>query len=72
MVFSPDGMTVASGGYDGSVRLWDTSKRRLLSALRLDDSVGAVAWIGKSLAVGAGRLLLIAEVRKNPRHVNHS
>ncbi|HJQ30577.1 MAG TPA: adenylate/guanylate cyclase domain-containing protein [Pyrinomonadaceae bacterium] len=57
VAWSPDGKRLGSGGYDGTVRVWDTENGRLLHTLK-GHAGGAlsVAWSpdGRSLASGGG------------------
>jgi WD40 repeat protein len=39
VAFAPDGQTIASGGYDGLVRIWDRATRKERSAIRLGSQV---------------------------------
>ena len=56
VAFSPNGKTLASGGFDGSVRLWDVTSAQPVggSVMRHTDWVRAVAFSpdGKILASG--------------------
>jgi WD40 repeat protein len=53
VAFCPDGSTLASASYDGTIRLWDATSRRLLALLKgHEDMVYAIAFTpdGKTLA----------------------
>jgi RNA polymerase sigma factor (sigma-70 family) len=52
--FSPDGATLASGGWDKSARLWDPAAGEAAQRLACPDEVWSVAFSpdGKTLAVG--------------------
>ncbi|GAP50127.1 hypothetical protein [Streptomyces azureus] len=74
VAYAPDGRTLAGGGHDGTVRLWDTGGRPLGAPLRLGtDRVGAVAFApaGRDLlaATGDGGVIRLWDVRdrEHPR-----
>jgi WD40 repeat protein len=54
VVFSPDGKTLATGGQDCRVTLWDTSTWRARQTLRLTDAINGAAFSpdGRLLATG--------------------
>ncbi len=59
LTFSPDSRTLASGGQDGMIRLWDLDERRERQALEIDE--GWVRFLsfspdGKALAAGGPQL----------------
>ena len=38
MAFTPDNTTLASGGYDGTIYLWNVKARRMLGPLKIADT----------------------------------
>ncbi len=78
VAFAPDGKTLATGGYDGAVRLWDLQTGRESAALRDDPHsswVRALAFSpdGKTLAVAVNyappRLVFWDVPTKRARHI---
>ena len=61
MLFSPDGGTLASGGEDGTIKLWDAARGEVLRTLgplsRLPEALPGdalwfgIRWLGGALAV---------------------
>jgi WD40 repeat protein len=54
IAFAPDGRTLASGGANGTVRLWDVPGRRAEGSLAAPGSVTSVAFAPDRNAVAAG------------------
>ena len=55
VAFAPDGKTLASGGYDQSLRLWDVASGRELRSISHPAAVRALAFSadGKFIASGS-------------------
>jgi WD40 repeat protein len=57
---APDGSWLASGSWDGEVRIWDVTTGRAQALMRVDNNIRACAWLGsKALAVGGPRGLYV-------------
>ncbi|MFI9761533.1 WD40 repeat domain-containing protein [Streptomyces sp. NPDC051963] len=75
VAFAPDGRTLAGGGHDGMVRLWDTGGRALGEPLRLGTArVSAIAFAADRdllVATGDGGAIRLWDVhdRDRPRAV---
>lgn len=72
VAYAPDGRTLASGGHDGTVRLWDTGGTALGEPLRLGRGrVGAVAFAPPDrdlvAATGEGGIIRVWDVRDRER-----
>jgi WD40 repeat protein len=66
LAFAADGKTLATGGADRTVRLWDpTTRRWLLTLTGLTDMVTSLAFTadGRMLASGAVSLFTSGETR---------
>ena len=51
---APDGSWLATGGADGTVRIWDAATWHARALMRVDGSVDASAWLGSDALVAGG------------------
>src|SRR5947209_4969541 len=63
VAFSPDGKTLAAGGWDGSIRLWDVATSK-----ELRQFVGHKGWV-KSVAFSPDGRTLISAGRDRDIHI---
>ena len=67
VAFSPDGLCLASGSYDNSVRLWDVKTRQCLNTLKLTSIVSTLAFKKAAekttLCVGSGKAIYMFDIK---------
>ncbi|MGW2324688.1 WD40 repeat domain-containing serine/threonine protein kinase [Streptomyces sp. NPDC001700] len=60
MAFSPDGKTLATGSYEGKVRLWDVASRKVKATFTQRDGVGNEGFEIRDVALSRGGKVLAA------------
>ncbi len=67
---APDGSWLATGGWDGTVRIWDAGIWQARALMRVDGNVYASAWVGSdNLAVGGSAGLYLFGFLTGTSHV---
>jgi WD40 repeat protein len=66
LAISADGKLVASGDWNGKIRLWDPDQMRPIAALSQPDAVSGMAFVGEALVTGSwdGRLRFFSTTKK--------
>ena len=54
VALAPDGSWLATGSWDGTVRIWDVATGQTRAPMRLDNSVKAAAWLSAGALVVGG------------------
>lgn len=62
LAFSPDGRRLASGDWNGEIKVWDADRRQLQRELAQSDAVCALGFTGQAIVTGSwdGRIRIIS------------